>query len=98
STQLSTFPYTTLFRSSEPDAALHVYLSEEEPDGTVRYVTEGVLRALHRKLSPCPPNYRASWPYRTHDRADAAPLVPGQAEDIARSEEHTSELQSPYDL
>jgi putative CocE/NonD family hydrolase len=26
---------------SEPDAALHVYLSEEEPDGTVRYVTEG---------------------------------------------------------
>src|SRR5215207_3587514 len=29
---------------SEPDAALHVFLSEEEPDGTVRYVTEGVLR------------------------------------------------------
>jgi predicted acyl esterase len=27
--------------ASEPDAALHVYLSEEEPDGTVRYVTEG---------------------------------------------------------
>ena len=48
----------------------------------MRYVTEGVLRALHRKLSPCPPNYRASWPYRTHDRADAAPLVPGQAQDM----------------
>jgi uncharacterized protein len=29
--------------ASEPDAALHVYLSEEEPDGTVRYVTEGVI-------------------------------------------------------
>jgi hypothetical protein len=67
---------------SEPDAALHVYLSEEEPNGTVRYVTEGVLRALHRKLSPCPPNYRASWPYHSCDRGDAAPLVPGRAEEI----------------
>jgi putative CocE/NonD family hydrolase len=67
---------------SEPDAALHVFLSEAEPDGTVRYVTEGVLRALHRKLSPCPPDYRASWPYHSCDRADAAPLVPGRLEDI----------------
>ncbi|HXO02439.1 MAG TPA: CocE/NonD family hydrolase [Stellaceae bacterium] len=67
---------------SEPDAALHVYLSEEEPDGSVRYVTEGVLRALHRKLSPCPLNYRASWPYHTHDRADAVTMVPGRPEQI----------------
>jgi uncharacterized protein len=68
--------------ASEPDAALHVFLSEEEPDGTVRYVTEGVLRALHRKLSPSPPNYRASWPYHSCDRADTVPLVPGHAEEI----------------
>jgi putative CocE/NonD family hydrolase len=69
-------------KASEPDAALHVYLSEEEPDGTVRYVSEGVLRALHRKLSPSPPHYRASWPYHSCDRGDAAPLVPGRAEEI----------------
>jgi uncharacterized protein len=68
--------------ASEPDAALHVYLSEEEPDGTVRYVTGGVLRALHRKLSPCPPNYRASWPHHSCDRGDPAPLITGQAEEI----------------
>jgi putative CocE/NonD family hydrolase len=67
---------------SEPDAALHVYLSEEEPDGTVRYVTEGALRALHRKLSPSPSNYRGSWPYHSCDREDAAPLVRGRAEEI----------------
>jgi uncharacterized protein len=67
---------------SEPDAALHVYLSEEESDGRVRYVTEGVLRLLHRKLSDPPANYRASWPYHTHDRADAAPLVRGRVERI----------------
>jgi putative CocE/NonD family hydrolase len=68
--------------ASEPDAALHVYLSEEEPDGAVRYVTEGVLRALHRKLSPCPPNYQASWPYHSCDRGDAAPLVPDRPAEI----------------
>jgi uncharacterized protein len=62
--------------SSEPDAALHVFLSEEESDGTVRYVTEGVLRALHRKLSACPQNYRASWPYHSCNRGDVASLVP----------------------
>ena len=59
-----------------------MYLSEEAPDSTVRHVTEGVLRALHRKLSPCPPNYRASWPYHSCDRSDAAPLISGRAEEI----------------
>ncbi|HWO86695.1 MAG TPA: hypothetical protein VNN75_09450 [Stellaceae bacterium] len=41
-----------------------------------------MLRALHRKLSPCPPNYRASWPYHSYDRGDATPLIPGRPEVI----------------
>jgi putative CocE/NonD family hydrolase len=73
---------TLCLSASEPDAALHLYLSEEEPDGTVRYVTEGVLRLLHRKLSPCPPQYRASWPYHSYNRTDATPLARGHAEEI----------------
>lgn len=60
--------------SSEPDAALFVYLTEVEADGTARYVTEGLLRALHRKESPCPLNYKTSWPYRTFTRCDAEPM------------------------
>jgi len=64
--------------ASEPDAALHAYLSEEEADGTLRYVTEGVLRALHRREAAAPQHYRAAWPFRTFARADAAPLVPGE--------------------
>ncbi|MBL6458246.1 CocE/NonD family hydrolase [Belnapia sp. T6] len=68
--------------ASEPDAALFAYLSEVEADGTVRYVTEGLLRALHRKESPAPEACRTSWPFRSFRRADAAPLVPGQAERI----------------
>ena len=69
-------------RSSEPDAAIFAYVSEVEADGTVRYVTEGLLRALHRKESAAPASYRTSWPFRSFRREDAAPLVPGQAERI----------------
>jgi putative CocE/NonD family hydrolase len=68
--------------SSEPDLALFVYLSEIEADGTERYVTEGLLRALHRKESRAPDSYRATWPFRSFARADAAPLTPGQVERI----------------
>ncbi|HET6183660.1 MAG TPA: CocE/NonD family hydrolase [Acetobacteraceae bacterium] len=68
---------TLWLSATEADAAVHVYLTEEEADGTLRYVTEGVLRALHRKLSEPPANYRACWPFRSFHRADAAMLVPG---------------------
>ena len=64
--------------SSEGDAAVHVYLSEVEEDGTVRYVTEGVLRAIHRKESAPEPRQRWSWPFRTFARADAMPMPKGE--------------------
>jgi len=70
--------FSVLLSASEPDAALHVYLTEVEADGTMRYVTEGMLRALHRKVSEPPETYRCTWPYQSLKRADAAPLVPGE--------------------
>ena len=60
--------------SSEGDAAVHVYLSEIEADGTANYVTEGVLRAIHRQEAEPEPSQRWSWPFRTFARADAAPM------------------------
>ena len=63
--------------SNEPDAALFVYLAEVEADGTSRYVTEGVLRALHRAEAPCPRDYRTTWPWRSFARNDARPLPIG---------------------
>jgi putative CocE/NonD family hydrolase len=64
--------------SSEPDAAVFAYLSEIEADGTVRYVTEGVLRAIHRAEVPCPRDYKTTWPYRTFARRDAKPMPIGE--------------------
>src|SRR6266851_422362 len=64
--------------SSEPDAALFVYLSEVEADGTSRYVTEGVLRAIHRAEAPAPRHYRTTWPWRSYARKDARPMPAGE--------------------
>jgi putative CocE/NonD family hydrolase len=70
---------TVRLAANTRDCALHAYLSEVEADGTVRYVTEGMLRALHRKEQDPPAEYRAAWPWRSYARKDAAPLVPDQA-------------------
>src|SRR6185295_8581337 len=64
--------------SSEPDAAVFVYLSEVEGDGSVRYVTEGVLRAIHRAEAPPPRAYRTTWPWRSFARKDAKPMPVGE--------------------
>jgi uncharacterized protein len=67
---------------SEPDAALIVYLTEIEANGAERYVTEGMLRALHRREAQPPANYRSTWLYRTFRRGDAEPMIPNRAECI----------------
>ncbi|MCC5983372.1 MAG: CocE/NonD family hydrolase [Rhodobacteraceae bacterium] len=68
--------------ASEADAVLHVYLSELTADGSLHYVTEGVLRALHRMTAPAPPEQNWSWPYRDFSRANSAPLVPGEVAEL----------------
>lgn len=66
--------------SSRRDAALFVYASEVEADGSTRYITEGMLRALHRATAEAPEDYLTTWPYRTFFRRDTRQLTPGVAE------------------
>jgi uncharacterized protein len=66
----------------ERDLALFVYLTEIEANGAERYVTEGLLRALHRKEAAPPRTYCTTWPFRSFSRSDAAPLEPGKVERI----------------
>lgn len=64
--------------STAPDTDLEVMVTEIRPGGTKeQYVSKGWLRASHRKLDPS--QSTALRPYQTHQLADAAPLVPGQA-------------------
>ncbi len=60
--------------SSEPDAGVFVYLGEIDAAGRSHYVTEGMLRALHRKTAPPPSNYTCNWPYHACTRHDATLL------------------------
>lgn len=69
--------------STETDGAFYVYLEDAFPDGTVVYVTEGELRAIHRKVSNEQPPVAVFGPYHTFKRADAQPLVPSEAAEIA---------------
>ena len=72
-------PLLTLdFACDQPDACVFAYLEDIGPDGSATYVTEGMLRALHRNLSAPSETYRTTWPYRAFTRAEAAPLRPGE--------------------
>ena len=63
--------------SSTADAHIFIYLEDEFPDGHVEYITEGQLRALHRKVAEDAP-YDSVAPYRSFDREDALAVEPGK--------------------
>ena len=63
-----------------PDAAIFAYLTEIEQDGTERYITEGVLRAIHRVESAAPDSARATWPWRSFRRDTMKPWPVGACE------------------
>ena len=52
--------------STHEDGAFHVYLEDVAPDGRITYITEGILRAIHHKLSDEAPIYNLPGPYRTY--------------------------------
>ncbi len=57
-----------------------MYLEDVTPEGDVHYVTEGELRAIHRRRQSTEAieNPSRALPIHTFRRADAAPLIPGE--------------------
>jgi hypothetical protein len=68
--------------TSEHDGALFVYLSEVDADGRSWYITEGLLRLLHRAEGKAPASYAAKWPWRSFRREDAKHMQPGVPETV----------------
>lgn len=60
------------------DAVVFCYIEDVAPDGSVTYVTEGMFRALHRKVSDNPTGYVQPAPFHTFTKKDAALLTPGE--------------------
>jgi putative CocE/NonD family hydrolase len=67
-------PVVTLWVSSTADDGdFFIYLEQVNPDGSVGYVTEGVLRASHRAMS-IPPYNNVGLPYHRSWREDMRPI------------------------
>jgi uncharacterized protein len=73
------------------DCAFYAYLEDLAPDGQVYYLTEGQLRAVHRRISPAAP-YSQLGPYHSFRQADAWPLTPGEIAEITFSLQPVSAL------
>lgn len=64
--------------STTDDPRLFAYLEDVAPDGTVHYVTEGQLRAIHREVQEDAPASHAAIPYRTYRREHHRDAPPGE--------------------
>ena len=81
--EITGHPVIDLFiTSTDTDGAFFVYLEDVDEHGTVTYITEGELRALHRKVSNEPSPLRTLVPYHSFLRKDAMPLVPGEPAEL----------------
>ncbi len=67
-----------LVASTHEDGAFFAYLEIVAPDGMVRYITEGQLRAIHRQPCDEDPPYPVWGPCHSFHEDDATPLVPGE--------------------
>ncbi len=91
--EITGYPVVTLYvTSTETDGAFYVYLEDVDETGQVTYVTEGQLRAIHRKVSSATPPYKLQVPYHSFKRADAMPLAPGGVAELTFGLHPTSVL------
>jgi len=81
--EITGHPVVTLYAAlTETDGVFYAYLEDVDESGRVTYVTEGQLRAIHRKVSAEAPPYSLQVPYHSFKQADAMPMVPGEIAEI----------------
>jgi putative CocE/NonD family hydrolase len=78
--------------STTADGAVIAYLQDVGPDGSVRLLTEGHLRLIHRRVSENTPPYPVAGPYHTFLRKDAADMPLNSIEQVGFSLLPTSVL------
>ena len=82
-TEVTGHPLVRLFISSTAsDGTFFAYLEDLAPDGRVRLISEGYLRALHRKVSDDAPPYWMPAPYHSFKKEDAAPMEAGAVTEL----------------
>ncbi|MBI5963652.1 MAG: CocE/NonD family hydrolase [Chloroflexi bacterium] len=81
--EITGYPIVTLYvRSTRQDGNFFVYLETIDEQGMIHYLTEGLLRAIHRRISTDIQPYKQFVPYHSFKRADAMPLIPGEVAEL----------------
>lgn len=81
--EITGHPVVSLFiTSTHTDGAFFAYLEEIDENGKVTYLTEGELRALHRRISKEPNPTKLPVPYHSFLKKDAMPLKPGEVAEL----------------
>ncbi|APR75071.1 Hypothetical protein A7982_00417 [Minicystis rosea] len=80
--EVTGYPIVSVFVAwdDDDDGRVFAYLEDVAPDGRVAYVTEGQLRAVHRRA---PDRAPGEVPDHSFRRADAWPVPPGEVAEIA---------------
>ncbi len=82
-TEITGHPLVTLHVTSpHRDGNFLVYLEDVDPNGVVNYVSEGELRAIHRRISSDAPPCVLNVPHHTYRRADRMELVPQEPAEL----------------
>jgi putative CocE/NonD family hydrolase len=91
--EVTGYPVVHLHLSStHEDGAFFVYLEDVDQSGRVRYVTEGILRGIHRKVGEDPSTWKRPIPYHSYRSEDARPMVPGEVTTLSFGLHPTSTL------
>jgi len=81
--EITGYPIVTLYvTSTEKDGAFFVYLEDVHETGKVTYITEGQLRAIHRKVSTEASPYNLLVPYHSFKKEDVMALVPNEMAEL----------------
>jgi uncharacterized protein len=81
--EITGYPVITLYVvSTATDGAFYVYLEDVDESGKVMYLTEGQLRAIHRRLSNEKSSHKPFVPHHSFRRDDSLPLVPGEVAEL----------------
>ncbi len=91
--EITGVPVVTLnLSSTAADGAFYTYLEDVAPDGKVTYITEGQLRALHRKVTEADLGRAVLGPKHSFLKKDGELLKPGENEELKIGMHATSVL------
>jgi len=81
--EITGYPVVTLYvTSTATDGAFYVYLEDVDENGRVIYLTEGQLRAIHRRICDQEPPFKLFVPHQSFLRKDGVLLVPGEVTEL----------------